>query len=182
LVPEPHQFEHHRLENILDGGKAPGHIPVECRVSARHLALVPRGQNQIAEFVRKSHEYVAPDSGLDVFLGDIFLQPQEWGRESSLVGFEKLIDTYCLDIHTEVAGKPDCIFPALAGRVDTRHEQTMHSLGSQGIYGYGGHQCRIDSSGEADQHVRESILSNIVLGPEDQCFVDFFLLRAGRNQ
>ena len=50
---------------------SPAHIPVEGAVTHRHLALVARGQDHVAELVGQRHEDVAPDAGLDVFQGHV---------------------------------------------------------------------------------------------------------------
>ena len=44
----------------------------------------------------------------------------------------------------------------------------MHVLGPEGVDGNGGHQRRVDPAGEADDHVGEGILADVVAGTHDQ--------------
>src|SRR5512139_657891 len=68
FVEPPRHAEHHRLENVLDDREPAGHVPVEGGVPYAHLALVPRGEDDLAELVRQRHQDRATDPRLQVLL------------------------------------------------------------------------------------------------------------------
>ena len=82
------QLEHRGLEQILDDGKAAGHVTVKRAITRGHLAFIAGGQHDGAELVGQRHQKNPSNPGLNVFFSCIFCQPAELTGQRCLERFD----------------------------------------------------------------------------------------------
>src|SRR5579859_6543179 len=78
----------HELGNIGNDGEAAGHVAVQRAVAHGDFGFVAGAEDHGTEFVGKSHQVVAADAGLDIFLGRVHRAIAEAGFEGLDVGIE----------------------------------------------------------------------------------------------
>src|SRR5205085_8572685 len=122
---------HQRLRHVLDDREAAGHVAVERGVSDRDLALVAGGEYEPAELVAQRHQQGAADAGLDVLLGDIFLEPLERRRQRLLEAREDGRDRQRLEVDAEIPGEALGVAAGPARRVRGRQRDPGDVLATE---------------------------------------------------
>ena len=78
------------------------------------------------------------------------------------------LDGNGLQVDAQVGGQGGGVVPRPLARVARRHGQGVDVVGAEGVDGHGGHEGRVDTAGQTDDGVDESVLGQVVAGPEDE--------------
>ena len=173
------QLVDHRLRHVGNDGEASGHVAVERAVAGRQLRFVPGTQQQRAEFIRKRHEDVAANPGLDVLFGDVARQIAKDRLQRAEIRLEKRRDRYHMELNAQVRRQGLGIAETLLGRIRSRHGDAQNVFRAQRVRRQRGNDGGVDPSAQPDDPLLEPALSYIVPRPQNQRLMHGFDLGGG---
>ncbi len=166
-----------QLGHVLDHREAAGGVAVEGAVADGALALVAGGEHEPAELVRQRHQGHAPDARLEVLLGEVRLTTVEAGRQHLAERGERRLDGDDPPVDAEVVGQALGVGDRVVARVARRHEHAVHAVGPERVDRDGGDDRRVDPARQADDHVAEPVLRDVVARAEDERLVHLAVRR-----
>ncbi len=116
-VDVPGKFVDHRFGNVGNHGEPAAHVAIERAIAGGDFAFVSGGEEHVAELIGESHEDVAAEACLHVFLGETFFGSSEKGLESFFHGGVGKFDRNSVEWNSKAVGENLGITPRVIGTV-----------------------------------------------------------------
>jgi len=168
----------HKFGDIGNDGEAAGHIAVKCAVADGDFGFVAGAEDHGAKFIRKGHQVVAANAGLDIFFRGVDRAIAEDRLEGLNISIEYGADRHSKKFNAEIVGQALGVGLAAFGGVGAGHGDAEDIFLAEGVHGDGGDDGGVHSPAEADDCFAEIAFADVVSGAGDDRLVgvgDFFL-------
>ncbi len=173
-IDEIGELVDHKFWNVGDDGEAASHIAIESAIADSHLRFIAGAEKQGAKFIGESHQEIAADARLKIFLGGILRERCEEGIEGGAVGIKDGTDGEEHELDAEVRGEEAGIADAALGGIGAGHGHGEDLAAAESVRGDAGDEGGIDAAAKAEDDFVEAAFTDVIAGAADEGAVGHF--------
>ena len=151
-----------RFIKVFDRVIAPCHVAIDGGITYRDLGFIACGQQHFAKFIRQRHQKNPAQTGLDVFLGQIWIAACKERGKRGLNGLFRGLNRQTVKHDPKHLGHIAGIIKRSLRGIARRQHHAMHVFRANGIGGNGRNQGRIHPARQTQNRARKPCLGHVI--------------------